>query len=149
VTRSDDAGRPLVHVVAAMIERDGRYLLTQRRSSAVLPLLWEFPGGKVERGEGDGVALAREVRHRLGVDVSVGMRISTVRHSYEAYDVELHLYECALPEGAALEPQSVHAFAWATSAEFEQYTFTPADERSMNLLLGFVVARASQPLVDP
>jgi len=148
VTASDDAGRPLVHVVAAMIERDGRYLLTQRRSSAVLPLLWEFPGGKVERGESDGGALVRELRHRLGVEVRVGARISSVRHAYEAYDLELHLYECALPEGAALEPSSVHAFAWATSAEFEQYTFTPADERSMNLLLGFVVARASQPLLD-
>lgn len=148
MTASDDAGRPLVHVVAAMIERDGRYLLTQRRSTAVLPLLWEFPGGKVERGESDGGALARELRHRLGVEVEVGARISSVRHSYEAYDVELHLYECALPNGSSLEPHSVHAFAWATSAEFEQYTFTPADERSMNLLLGFVVARASQPLFD-
>jgi 8-oxo-dGTP diphosphatase len=148
VTASDDAGRPLVHVVAAMIERDGRYLLTQRRSTAVLPLLWEFPGGRVERGESDGSALSRELRHRLGVDVQVGVRVSSVRHSYEAYDVELHLYECALPEAAVLEPQSVHAFAWATSAEFEQYAFTPADERSMNLLLGFVVARASQPLLD-
>ncbi len=131
-----------------MIERDGRYLLTQRRSTAVLPLLWEFPGGKVERGETDGAALARELRHRLGVAVEVGARISSVRHSYEAYDLELHLYECALASDAALEPHSVHAFAWATSAEFEQYSFTPADERSMNLLLGFVVARASQPLLD-
>jgi 8-oxo-dGTP diphosphatase len=148
VTASDDAGRPLVHVVAAMIERDGRYLLTQRRSTAVLPLLWEFPGGRVERGESDGAALARELDHRLGVRVEVGARVSSVRHSYEAYDVELHLYECALPSGAALEPRSVHAFAWATSAEFEQYSFTPADERSMNLLLGFVVARASQPMLD-
>jgi 8-oxo-dGTP diphosphatase len=145
---SDDAGRPLVRVVAAMIERDGRYLLTQRRSTAVLPLLWEFPGGRVERGESDDAALERELHHRLGVDVVVGTCISTVRHSYDAYDVELHLYECVLPQGAPLTPHSVHALAWATSAEFEQYTFTPADERSMNLLLGFVVARASQPAID-
>ncbi len=131
-----------------MIERDGRYLLTQRRSTAVLPLLWEFPGGKVERGEGDGDALAREVLHRLGVGVHVGNRVSSVRHSYEAYDVELSLYECTLPADEALKPQSVHAFAWATSSEFEQYDFTPADERSMNLLLGFVVARASRPALE-
>ena len=57
MSASDDCGRPLVRVVAAMIERDGRYLLTQRRSTAVLPLLWEFPGGRVERGETDAAAL--------------------------------------------------------------------------------------------
>jgi 8-oxo-dGTP diphosphatase len=148
VTASDDCGRPLVRVVAAMVERDGRYLLTQRRSTAVLPLLWEFPGGRVERDETEEAALVRELKHRLGVGVHVGMRISSVRHSYEAYDVELHLFECAIPADAELTPQTVHAFAWATSAEFEQYTFTPADERSMNQLLGFVVARASQPILE-
>jgi 8-oxo-dGTP diphosphatase len=148
VTASDDCGRPLVRVVAAMVERDGRYLLTQRRSTAVLPLLWEFPGGRVERDETEETALVRELRHRLGVEATVGVRISSVRHSYEAYDVELHLFECTIPSEAELSLQTVHAFAWATSAEFEQYTFTPADERSMNLLLGFVVARASQPILD-
>ena len=145
---SDDAGRSLIRVVAAMIERDGRYLLTQRRSSAVLPLLWEFPGGRVERRESDSDALGRELLHRIGVAVTVGACISTVCHSYESYDVELHLYECSIDADAPITPRSVHSVAWATSAEFEQYAFTPADERSMNLLLGFVVARGSQPVID-
>ena len=52
-----------IRVVAAVIERDGRYLITQRRPSASLPLLWEFPGGRVDAGEGDGQALLREIRH--------------------------------------------------------------------------------------
>ena len=55
-----------IRVVAAVIERDGRYLITQRRPTAVLPLLWEFPGGRVEAGETDTHALKREVLHRLG-----------------------------------------------------------------------------------
>jgi 8-oxo-dGTP diphosphatase len=50
-----------IRVVAAVIERDGCYLITQRRPNAVLPLLWEFPGGKVEEGETDAAALRREV----------------------------------------------------------------------------------------
>ncbi len=148
MTASDDAGRPLVRVVAAVIEREGRYLLTQRRASAVLPMLWEFPGGKVERHESDDDALARELNHRLGVKVDVGVRISTVRHTYEAYDVELNLYECSLPADESLVALSVNAFAWVTSAEFEGLTFTPADERSMTMLLGFVVARASRPVLE-
>ena len=50
-----------IRVVSAVIERGGRYLITQRRATAVLPLLWEFPGGRVEPAETDAAALEREV----------------------------------------------------------------------------------------
>jgi 8-oxo-dGTP diphosphatase len=125
----------VIRVVAAVVENNGRYLITQRRPTAVLPLLWEFPGGRVEEGETDTAALQREVRHRLGVDISVGQLISFVSHPYERYVVDLFLYECRLTRGEP-SPRNVHAFRWATSAEFDQYPFTPADELSMNQLLG-------------
>jgi len=88
-----------IRVVAAVIERGGRYLITQRRPSAVLPLLWEFPGGRVEDGESDMAALKREVSHRLGVSVQAGKLMSFVSHPYERYVVELYLYEGRLVEG--------------------------------------------------
>jgi 8-oxo-dGTP diphosphatase len=129
-------GQPkTIRVVAAVLEKDGRYLITQRRATAVLPLMWEFPGGRVEDGETDANALKREVRHRLGADIEVGKLISFVSHPYEHYVVDLFLYECSLV-GPALEARNVHAFKWVTSAEFDQYPFTPADEASMNKLLG-------------
>jgi 8-oxo-dGTP diphosphatase len=124
-------------VVAAVVERDGRYLITQRRPNAVLPLLWEFPGGRVEEGESDDDALAREVRHRLDAGVEVGQMISYVRHPYEHYEVELYLYECRLVGGDDnLSCQAVNDYRWVTSTEFDQYSFTPADEASMTKLLG-------------
>lgn len=124
-----------IRVVAAVIEREGRYLITQRRPSAVLPLLWEFPGGRVEDAETDVEALRREVRHRLDTDVQVGALISFVSHAYENYVVDLHLYECRVVGG---EPRAaaVHDFRWVRSDEFDQYSFTPADEASMSKLLG-------------
>lgn len=124
-----------IRVVAAVIEHGGRYLITQRRATAQLPLLWEFPGGRVEEGESDAVALKREVRHRLGVDVQAGRLMSFVRHAYERYVVELYLYEGKLVDG---EPAAVnvHDFRWVRSEDFEAYSFTPADEASMNKLLG-------------
>ena len=124
-----------IRVVAAVIEHGGRYLITQRRATAVLPLLWEFPGGRVEEGESDAAALKREVQHRLGVDIQTGKLISFVSHPYEHYVVDLFLYECRLVT-RTLEPRAVTAYKWATSAEFDQYPFTPADEASMNKLLG-------------
>ena len=124
-----------IRVVAAVIERDGRYLITQRRPAAVLPLLWEFPGGRVEESEKDAEALKREVRHRLGVEIEVGQLISFVSHPYERYVVDLYLYECSIRTGEPA-PLAVHAFKWVSSAEFDQHPFTPADEASMNKLLG-------------
>lgn len=124
-----------IRVVAALIERDGRYLITQRRENAVLPLLWDFPGGRVEPGESDEAALAREVNERLGVRVEVGQLISFVNHPYDHYAVDLYLYACELLDD---QPacRAVKQYAWVTSAEMEDYAFTPVDEASMSQLLG-------------
>lgn len=124
-----------IRVVAAVIAQDGRYLVTQRRPTAVLPLLWEFPGGRVDAGETDLDALRREVKYRVGVDITPGALISSVAHAYEHYTVELHLYDCRISGG---EPRAVnvHQFRWVESADFEALPFTPADEASMSRLLG-------------
>jgi len=99
--------------------------------------MWEFPGGRVEAGETDQQALKRELLHRLGVGIEVGKLISFVSHPYENYVVDLFLYECTLvPPADRLESLAVNAFKWVASAEFDQYPFTPADEASMNKLLG-------------
>jgi 8-oxo-dGTP diphosphatase len=125
-----------IRVVAAVIAKDGRYLVTQRRPGAVLPLLWEFPGGRVEANETDLAALKREVLHRVGVEIEPGAQISSVSHAYEHYTVELHLYECRISRGEP-EAVNVHQFRWVESDEFDRLPFTPADEASMSKLLGF------------
>lgn len=124
-----------IRVVAALVERDGRYLITQRRATAVLPMLWDFPGGRVETGETDEAALAREVAERLGASVDVGQLISFVNHPYEKYAVDLYLYECKLLSDH-LHCHAVKDYAWVTSEEMESYSFTPVDEASMSKLLG-------------
>jgi 8-oxo-dGTP diphosphatase len=124
-----------IRVVAGVIAQEGRYLITQRRPTAVLPLLWEFPGGRVEAQETDADALRREVRHRLGVTIEIGQLISFVSHRYEHYVVDLYLYECSVVSGE-LCSLNVNDFRWVTSEQFDRYPFTPADEASMNKLLG-------------
>ncbi|MDH3728371.1 MAG: NUDIX domain-containing protein [Myxococcales bacterium] len=121
--------------MAALVELGGRYLITQRRETAVLPLLWDFPGGRVEEGETDEAALAREVMERLGVSVDVGQLISFVNHPYEKYAVDLYLYDCTL-QTDRLSCRAVKDYAWVTSEEMEKYSFTPVDEASMTKLLG-------------
>src|SRR5688572_7002868 len=134
---TEEAPLRSIRVVAAVISRGGRYLITQRRPTAVLPLMWEFPGGRVEEGETDESALKREIKHRLDVDIHVGTLIGFVRHPYERYTVDLHLYECAIASGEPREA-NVNAFRWVASSEFDRYPFTPADEISMSKLLGVI-----------
>ena len=133
VTAED--GRKTIRVVAAVIERDGRYLITRRRPQAVLPLLWEFPGGRVEEGEDDASALARELAERLGARATVNQLIDHQRKRYEHYDIDFFLYLCDL-EHDDLRPLAVHEFRWVRSDDFDEYEFTPVDEASLNELLG-------------
>ncbi len=126
----------ILRVVAAVICRDGRYLITQRRPSAVLPGLWEFPGGRVEANETDADALAREVRERVDVDIAVGACIGKRTHRYMGYQVELSLYQATLPENATPRAARVADCRWVASDEFEKYPFPAADQASMDLLLG-------------
>lgn len=123
-----------IRVVSAAIVRNERYLITQRTAKAVLPLLWEFPGGKVEDGESDQAALKRELTLRLGITAEVAERISSTEREYDDYVVELHLYRCAL---GPIEPRpvNVNTMRWVKSSEFEEYQFTPADQASMDALL--------------
>src|SRR5260221_11773045 len=119
------SARGTIRVVAAVVPKNERYLITQRRPNAVLPLLWEFPGGRVDEGETDQAALEREVLERLGARVEVGQLISFVSHPYEHYSVDLHLYECKLKDDA-IHAKAVNDFRWVTSGDFDRYPFTPA-----------------------
>lgn len=124
-----------IRVVAAVVERDGRYLITQRRPEAIFPMHWEFPGGRVETGETDVQALRREMRERLSVDIEVGGELSSSVHHYTGYSVELVIYRATLLSDE-LRPNHVNAFHWIRSEDFEQYRFPPADQESMDKLLG-------------
>jgi len=124
-----------IRVVAAVIKKDGKYLITQRRPEAVLPLLWEFPGGRVEDEETDHQALRREMMERLDARIEVEQDLATSVHDYDGYSVTLVVYQARLLSD---ELQRVHIndFRWIDSEEFENYDFPPADQRTMDKLLG-------------
>lgn len=131
-------GKEVIRVVAAVIEHDGRYLITQRNANAVLPGLWEFPGGRVEEDETETAALLREVEGRIGVQVVVGAKIGEHLHEYTSYSVHLTMYSCKLPVEARPYPATVADLRWVMSREFLDYDFPPADEKTMSKLLGLV-----------
>ena len=115
----------VVEVVAAVVERGGRYLITRRLEGAHLAGLWEFPGGKVLPGEKPEDALKRELKEELGVEVTVGERVETVDWTYPEKSVRLLFFRCALEgEPRPLEGQEM---LWVTPSELSAHRFPDAD----------------------
>jgi 8-oxo-dGTP diphosphatase len=127
--------RRKIRVVGAMIEKEGRYLITQRPATASLPNLWEFPGGRVEAGETDEAALARELSEEMAIEVEVGDRVIHVEHAYESYDIDFCVYRCRLTSGP-LQHIRVADHRWVRPDELDRYEFPPADAKSIAKLLG-------------
>lgn len=128
------ADKKTITVVAAEIERGGRFLITQRRPEAILPLLWEFPSGKVEPGESNEEALAREIEERLGARVEVGRPSMFIKHEYADYALDFCVYRCELL-GDTVEKRRVNDFRWVSPLEMDAYEFPPADAQTIRKLL--------------
>jgi mutator protein MutT len=120
-------------VSAALIFRDGKLLITQRRATAHLGGLWEFPGGKREADETFEECLVREIREELGIEISVGELFEEVAHTYPEKSVHLKFFICQLLSG---EPQPIDCAAvkWVTKTELTHFLFPAADAQLLEKL---------------
>jgi 8-oxo-dGTP diphosphatase len=131
VGTTDVTRAPLV-VAAAVIEKDGRFLLTRRLEGTHLAGRWEFPGGKCEPGETHPQALARELEEELAVPIAVGPPILVTTHAYDERTVELHFYETRLL--GTPTPQLGQAMRWASREELWELDFPEADAALIAML---------------
>ena len=117
----------MTEVVAALIWEQGKFMICQRPAHKARGLLWEFVGGKVEKGETKAEALARECREELDITVNVGEEYMSLVHEYPDLTVALTLFNCSIAEG---EPKMLehNDIKWITPQEIEDYDFCPADE---------------------
>ncbi len=120
-------------VTAAVVERDGRFLVTRRQRGVHLEGFWEFPGGKCEAGETLAACLARELREELAVDARIGEEVYAVTHDYADRAVELHFLRCELVGDPA--PQLGQEMRWVTRAEMAALSFPPADEELIRTIV--------------
>jgi 8-oxo-dGTP diphosphatase len=128
-----------VVVVAAVIERaDRRILIGQRRRGDTSPLKWEFPGGKIEQGETDEAALARELREELGATLVKSVPIARVVHKYAetATPLEIRFFAAEL-ESVEVHGTAFEQTAWVLPRELSEYDFLTANrELVANLATG-------------
>jgi 8-oxo-dGTP diphosphatase len=124
----------VITVVAAVIERDGHFLVTRRLQGVHLAGMWEFPGGKVDPGESHVDALAREIAEELGVRIDVRDLVLQTTHAYKDVEVTLYFYACdLLGEPTALLGQEMR---WVSRHELSDLRFPEADAELINRLTG-------------
>jgi 8-oxo-dGTP diphosphatase len=121
-------------VVAAVIERDGRFLLTLRPEGTHLAHHWEFPGGKCQPHETHEEALRRELHEELDIVAEVGGLVHEVTHAYPDRTVTLHFYAC----GFRGEPKGMigQQVRWVPRDELAALPFPEADAGLIRVLAG-------------
>lgn len=117
---------PTISVAAAIIEKDGQILITQRRQGGYWGGFWEFPGGKQRADESLEKCLQREIREELGVEISIQGLYRRIDYAYPDRFVQLHFYSCRLTAGE-LQKIEVEDFRWVSHAQLTEFTFVPAD----------------------
>jgi 8-oxo-dGTP diphosphatase len=131
---------PLVLVVAcALVDTDGRVLICKRPEGKALAGLWEFPGGKVEPGEGPEAALIREMHEELGITITASCLAPFVfaSHSYETFHLLMPLYLCRRWEGVVVAKEHA-ALAWVKPNALSAYAMPPADAPLVAYLRDFL-----------
>jgi len=131
-------------VAAAVVFSGDAVLIAQRGESDRFPLLWEFPGGKVEEGELPEEALVRECREELGLSVRVGALADAVYHAYDTFSVLLLFYECGIREGEP-QPLGCRAVRFAHAADLDGFDFLPADREFVRRLQYRRIAGGRKP----
>ena len=131
---------PLVIVVAgALIDDDGRVLITKRPNGKEMAGLWEFPGGKIEEGETPEQALIRELKEELNIETkgSCLAPLSFASHQYEKFHLLMPLFICRRWWGniLALESQEV---LWVWPKKLRDFDMPPADEPLVSMLRDFL-----------
>lgn len=117
----------LVRVVAAAIVREGAVLAARRAPDAARGGLWELPGGKVEPGESDAVALVREIREELGADIVVDGFLDEATHDYGDIHITLAAWACRPLPGTGFTPHEHDALRWLGPDALGEVTWAPAD----------------------
>lgn len=118
--------KPHYEVVAAIIKKDDKYLLAQRKNKGETALKWEFPGGKIEVNESHQQALIREIKEEFNSIISIEYHIISTAYEYNSFNITIHFYLCSLIKGNLDLKEHINK-AWVSKDDFHKYDIAPAD----------------------
>jgi len=116
-----------MEVVAAVIERDGRILICQRKAGGRHALKWEFPGGKVEPGEAPAAALARELEEELGISAEIGEQIADYEYQYPGRSAIRLIFFRVTSFAGEIQNREYYDLRWEKPERLPEYDFLEGD----------------------
>jgi A/G-specific adenine glycosylase len=125
---------PHFHIGTGVVWHKGKILISQRPLKGLLGGLWEFPGGKQERGESLPETIRREIQEELGIIVDVGRKLVKVDHAYSHFKITLHAHDCIYRSGK-VRAQGVMDWRWARPQELKKFAFPAANQPVIQKLL--------------
>lgn len=125
-----------IEVVAAVIVDNGRIFATQRGYGDWKDW-WEFPGGKIEKGENPEEALQREIREELATEINIVQLLQTVEYTYPTFHIKMHCYICSISKGK-LTLLEHEAARWLEAQELDSVNWLPADMLVMSKVKGIL-----------
>lgn len=127
--------KKIINVVGAIIFNEDKVLCAQRSENMSLPLMWEFPGGKIEKGETEKEALIREIKEEMKCNLSVEDKVTTTEHEYDFGIVRLTTYKCKLNN--ELPTLTEHKeIKWLPLDELKTLEWAPADVPAVDIIVG-------------
>ena len=120
--------RTVLVAAVALVDADGRVLVSKRPEGKQLGGLWEFPGGKVEEGERPEAALIRELKEELAIDVTESCLapLTFASHAYPGFHLLMPLYVCRRWKGQVTGAEG-QEIAWVRPLRLRDYPMPPAD----------------------
>lgn len=115
-----------INVVAAVIIKDNKVFAAQRPNKGEVGLKWEFPGGKIEKGEKDQEALYREIQEEFDTDLNIKEKVMTISHQYKEFKIIMSGYFCTIKKGNLILKEHLDS-QWLPINSLENIDWAPAD----------------------
>jgi A/G-specific adenine glycosylase len=120
-----------IEVSAGIIIKNNKVYIQQRLKNALMGGLWEFPGGKREKGESPEECLEREIKEEMGVTINILKKIMTIKHTYTQFRVTLHAFTCEL-QNKQIRPTECQQWKWVSLLNLKKYPFPAANVKIVN-----------------
>jgi len=124
---------PTYNIVIGVIRKDGKLLITKRKEEGLLGGLWEFPGGKIQKGESGEIACIREIREETSLNVKIDKYLTHVRHAYSHFKIEVDVYICDYIHGDVNLSCPVD-YRWVSVLELDRFPFPKANHKFLGKL---------------
>jgi A/G-specific adenine glycosylase len=124
---------PLYHIAVGVIYRHGKILIDRRPPKGLLGGLWEFPGGKREKGESLKETVVREVQEELAIEIRVQRKLMVINHAYSHFRIRLNVYICEYRSGR-VTCRSCTAARWVHPGQLQRYAFPAANKKIIDRL---------------